>query len=410
MSRSFGVINQPVGNWTQMSDAPPGASARPVGQGGGMTGDDGYLYALRGNRTDEAMLYSIADNIWFALTDLPASPVGRKVGKGGALVTDGYGRLFATRGYKTFEFYRYDPVTEWQRLRDVPTGTSGKQLKGGTGIAYGMVNDTGFVYLLKGSGTNEFYRYNTITDTWIELTGAPAGASGRAQYKDGSALCSQNESIVFCLKAKYNEVFRFNTRALSWLPGQSLLPVSGSGGTNKKVKAGGSLAWGPGLLTALKGGNTCEFWHLDRADSVWREYPAVPRGVSGKKIKDGAGLVWAAGDAYVLKGTKTRELWRFRLNAADGQAGEPQGGFRAAIRVFPNPVNTELCVNLGGFAPGRVREMALYDVGGRLVRTVKLKAGVREVRLGLEGLVAGTYFVVASGGNHTAGCKVVITR
>jgi hypothetical protein len=338
--------------------------------------------------------------------------MGKPVGKGGAITTDGNGRLYVARGNKTFDFHRYDPVIGWVKLPDVPLGASGKSLRGGTGIAHAVVNDTGYVYLLKGTSTPEFFRYNTVRDSWEQLTDAPAGLSGKTKYKDGSALARRGDSLVLCLKCKYNEVFHYNTRTSTWVSGQLTIPAAGSGG-NKKVKAGGSLAWGNSLLVAVKGGNSTEFWRLDGADSVWREYPQVPRGPSGRRVKDGAGLQYNGGNYYLLKGAKSVELWRFHPNVGGGTqtlelAGAPAPACR--LLVLPNPVNNRALVRLAGIKLDRPVVFRLFDAAGRTVFVVKAEPAAPHVLLRTDGLAPGVYFVKAESGPTTAGSKLVVSR
>ena len=45
------------------------------------------------------------------------------------------------------------------------------------------VEGTMYIYLLKGSNTFEYYRYNTSTKVWETLTNAQGGASGKAFKK-----------------------------------------------------------------------------------------------------------------------------------------------------------------------------------------------------------------------------------
>jgi hypothetical protein len=93
-------------------------------------------------------------------------------------------------------------------LADVPTG-GGKTVKEGAGAAGVTVNDTGYVYLLKGSGTDEFCCYNTLTNAWETKASAPYGASGKP-FKHGSCLAGTRADRLYALKGSYNEFFGRN--------------------------------------------------------------------------------------------------------------------------------------------------------------------------------------------------------
>ncbi|MBN2536717.1 hypothetical protein JXB37_00405, partial [candidate division WOR-3 bacterium] len=249
MRFQFGVVNQPVGYWTSLCDVPTTPSGKQVYYGGGLAATDTALFCLKGNKTYDVYSYSIQGNSWRTLESLPHGLSARPVSKGGRLASDPYGRLYAVKGNRTFEFYGYDPVLGWQQLADIPPGARGKSPKGGTGLEYVETGDTGYVYLLKGSNLDEFFRYNILTDSWQGLPAAPAGLSGKSKYNKGSSLTWDGDSILYCLKGKYNEVFAFDVRAGSWIGGQLPdVPLYGSTGRKKKVKQGGDIEWAGGFL------------------------------------------------------------------------------------------------------------------------------------------------------------------
>jgi hypothetical protein len=410
----FGVVNEAIGQWTQLADVPAGVGGRPTSKGGCVSADARQVYVVKGNKTSDAFSYDIAAGTWTNLPQVPTGASGRTINKGAAITADGNGRVYLVKGYKTFEFYRYDPALGWTELTPIPAGPKGKAPCGGTAIAHAVVNDTGRVYLLKGTSTSEFFRYNTVTDSWEPLPDAPGGLSGKLKYKVGSSLAVQGDSLVYCLKGYYNEVFRFDPRSNLWLEGQTTVPFVGATGRKKKVKGGGGMVVGGGRLAVLKGGNTCEFWRLEGADSSWREYPELPRGLSGRRVKDGGGLTYSGDAYYATKGAKTNELWRFTLYGGDEQIQARRLSGASAhqhMTLWPNPLpqGAVLQVQLGGQvsqvsvsvvdAAGRVRQslQGSSDRGGRL--SVPLRA-----------LEPGVYFVLADDGRGTSRAKLLICR
>ena len=411
LSLEFAVINQPSGEWQRMADLPSMPSGRPVNKGGALTSDNMSLYALKGNKTNEVYSYDIGTGRWRQLPNLPDNASQRAVAAGSALATDGSGRLYVARGNKTSEFYRYDSMLGWEQLADVPPGSSRKTLKGGTGMEFAISDDTGYVYLLKGSSTAEFYRYNTVHDSWEALSDAPAGTSAKAKYADGSGLAYDRVQTVSCLKAKYNEVFEFDLSSLSWQAGQQNVPLLNSLGKRKKVKKGGAAAWADGMLTVLKGGNTAEFWHLDGTDSTWREFPSVPPGDQGRKVKDGGGLEFVQGSYYVLKGAKTCELWRFTPAAGDGPT-LPTGLFAAPVRrlvAAPNPARDRVYIAFGLVSKLPCMN-ALYDGAGRLCRLQEVPSGQGGFWLTTAGLPPGVYLLTTNDACSRASTKLVLTE
>ena len=81
----------------------------------------------------------------------------KAVKKGSSLAFGTDGRVYATKGNNTLDFWQYNPTTQvWTQKADVPTGA--KNCREGVSMASVTVSDTDYVYLLKGSGTFEFYR------------------------------------------------------------------------------------------------------------------------------------------------------------------------------------------------------------------------------------------------------------
>ncbi len=401
----FGVANLPAGEWTRMQDVPGGASGRVVSKGGSLAGNGSELFALKGNKTREVFRFDPGVGRWFALPDLPPGPSVRPVSAGGALCAGGHGLVYVVRGNKTNDLLRYDSTVGWAELASVPAGPRNKTLKGGTGMDFAVLNDTGYVYLLKGAGTAEFYRYNVVGDTWEALPDAPAGTSGKSKYKDGSAIAVGSDSILYCLKANYNEVFSFDLRTGTWRSDQTNIPFHGASGRKKKVKKGGAIAWGHGLLTAIKGGGTLEFWKLDGADSTWRELPPVPPGDMNRKVNDGAGLDYLGGSFYVLKGGKTAEFWRFTPSALDGPMSSHSLPFsgRHSLSVISSSVRALSAADLS-LLPGL--RAAVFDMSGRVV--ARLADG--QCRLLSGGELAPGVYVVWTPSSSTQSRKFVLVR
>ncbi len=402
----FGVANLPAGEWVRMQDIPGGQSGRPVSKGGALASNGSELFALKGNKTREVFCFDLASGRWSALPDLPTGASVRPVSAGGALCAGGHGLLYVVRGNKTNDFFRYDSTVGWTELASVPTGPRGMMLKGGTGMDFTVLNDTGYVYLLKGSGTAEFYRYNVVRDTWEALPDAPAGTSGKSKYKDGSAITIASDGILYCLKANYNEVFSFDLRRGSWRSGQTVVPFYSSSGRKKKVKKGGAIDWGGGLLTAIKGGGTFEFWKLDGADSVWRELPPVPPGDMNRKVNDGAGLEYSNGSFYLLKGGKTTEFWRFTHSALDdaNTSSSLPKSVQTNASAFPNPARAVPAASLG-LVPGVMA--SVVDISGRVV--IPMVSGSCQSLSG-KGLAPGVYVLLTGNHRGDANRKLVVVR
>jgi hypothetical protein len=395
-SLRFGVINTPVGEWHQETDVPAQPSGAAVAAGGGLASDDRTLYALKGNKTYEVFAFDVGARTWSLLPPLPEGPDRRPVHKGSAVAADGLGCVYVLKGNRTYEFYRYDPAVGWSQLAGLPPGLKNRPAKYGVGLAHAVVNDTGYLYALRGSAGSEFHRYNTFRDSWESLPSAPAGTSGRAKYKDGSGLTAAGDSIIFCVKGGLNEVFRFDAPAGTWREDQLDLPASGSAGARKKVKAGAGVAWADGKLAMTRGGGTCEFWRLDAADSVWREYLPVPLGGARRRVKDGGGLAFVGGEYFVLKGGKCSELWCFAVGSGDGPASTlPVVAQCEATQlvVVPSVLSGTGHVTALVACSDRASVVYVVDVVGRIRSRTVLAPGSGTVEVEAAALEPGQYFV-----------------
>ncbi|MEO0074257.1 MAG: hypothetical protein ABIK43_06340, partial [candidate division WOR-3 bacterium] len=319
--RSFRVI--PAGmswprGWVEVEAIPAQPSGRAVKDGGWLAVDPStdIIYCGKGYKTGDFYSRPVLGHNWAALTPIPNGTEAKPPYKGAQGVCDGNGSVYATKGNNTVGFWRYDIATmSWSQLASVPLGASGKKVKGGTDMVYVVENDTGYVYLLKGYKT-DFFRFNTVTNTWDTLLPeAPVGSKGR--WDKGSFLVYDGTGTIYAHKAKYHELWSFDLATHTWatvpLPG---MPLVGRLGKSKKSKDGGCGAWYDGSIYALKGGNTQEFWRFSTGIGLWTELETIPSyGSTGKRkrVKAGGDIVYSTYAFWALKGNKTLEFWRYGL-------------------------------------------------------------------------------------------------
>jgi hypothetical protein len=426
--------------WSVLPDVPRGPRNKAVKQGACLASlegsDAGYIYALKGNSTCEFYRFDIQSGNWQAKESIPAfgrSGKKKTVSKG-ANLTSAAGRIYAAKGNGTVEWWQYDPALSgsqtypWSQKADIPLGV--KSVKEGSGSAMVRVGETTYVYSLKGSGTAEFYRYNTLSDAWQTMANAPGGASGK-NFKNGSCIAASDDgAMVYALKGSYNEFFAYDAAANTWAV-RSGMPLTGSSGKKKKVKDGAGLAYHDSVNYALKGGGTFEFWSYTVGTDAWRQLEDVPMG-GGKPVKAGGAIVLAeTGPAlYVLKGNKTTEFYKYGLPAygqqpmasgpANTQSLTPVGSLQPAVRLRFRP-----SVLVGGsssairidftLATATAYTLKLYDVTGKLVRTLRDEhgvAGAHVVGVGPvnaeDGLPGGIYLLELACGAGRCTQKLVI--
>ncbi|MEO0108876.1 MAG: T9SS type A sorting domain-containing protein, partial [candidate division WOR-3 bacterium] len=397
LSQPFLVSGQVAAGWFAKTNVPTNPRGKTVKDGGALAYGDDFVYALRGNGTCDFMRYSPASNAWEVRESLPAvgsSGRVKTVKKGGALA---YGNgVYAVKGNNSLEFWFHDPVTgHWTQRADVLAGS--RTIKEGAGLAAVTSGGSTQVYLLKGSGTTEFMRYNVAGGQWEMMAQAPTGISGKP-YKTGSCIAWDGDNRIYCLKGTQNEFYAYDIAANSWQTLASL-PLTGSAG-RKKAKDGAALTWLPGRVYCLKGANTQEFWCYEPAGTGWTEKEAMPLGQSGKRVKNGGALTATEDLIYAFKGNSTLEFWMYQPAVFNGPLPTSSGGMSrsasikrevVALRAVPNPCPGWTLVSYTLPFPGSYR-LKLYDING--VPVAELAAGRRA---------AGTYLLPAALGSLSRG-------
>ncbi|MEO0068473.1 MAG: kelch repeat-containing protein [candidate division WOR-3 bacterium] len=417
---------------TELPPYPPGwMEMRPVpgavkdGAWLAMNTDNGLLYGARGNKSGDFYVYDpTLDSLgrWTSLATWPLGSEAKPPAKGAAgCYGDGY--IYAVKGNNTPGFWRYSIADNaWQQLENVPLGTSGRHPKGGTDMVYVVQDGIGYVYLLKGYA-QDFFRFNTSTMTWQQLPDAPAGA--KPKWDKGSWLVYDGDNLIYAHKAKYHELWTFNLTTMQWstaplqgMPYQSLLT-----GKTKKSKDGGSAAYYNGYIYALKGGNTCAFYRYSIPLAAWSELPPMPEfGSTGRKkmVKQG-GDIAAYGEYqmfFAFKGGKTAEFWRYVDTAPalfasqperSGVMGEKVVAERFGFSVVPNPVVKGYgLLSYSVPQPGEAK-LTVFDVTGReVLETGFVASGTGTRSLDLRQLAAGVYLVRFEAAGASASQKLIV--
>jgi hypothetical protein len=436
---SFRVGSLGPALWNRMTDLPTGGKGKNAKDGACLAAatesgsDTTYVYAFKGNNTFEFYRYNTVTNAWITRESIPAfNRLMKKKGvkKGASLVQSGNGRLYATKGSGTYDWWEFVPASGgqgagvWVQRYDVPAGT--RKVKEGVGAAAVTEGGVEYVYLLKGSGTWEFYRYRTDTDVWdTSLPLAPSGASGKT-FKNGSCLTYDGGDTIYALKGSYNELFAYSISARVWMTRETLPRICPPGTAKKKVKDGAGIAAVGRSVYALKGGNTNEFWRYARDDRRWS--PAEQMPAVTKKVKGGGALTYAPGALalYAFRGNNTREFWSYGPLAADGLRSmancQPKGVLcnssfvtrSSSLSVTPNPFTSSLNPLISYSLPkaGNV-SLKLYDISGKLV--ARLAGGhhaagaySRQFTAGSSQLAAGVYLLKYEAGEYRATEKVII--
>jgi hypothetical protein len=403
--------------WIARALVPSGVSGKNVKDGGCLahmshTSDTSYVFALKGNNKTEFYQFNTAANAWAVKTDIPLiGSSGKKKGvKKGACITEANGKLYAAKGNNTLEFYQYDAGSgQWTEKTDVPAGA--KNVKEGAGAATATVGDTTYVYFLRGSGTTDFFRYNSATGAWQTMASAPAGVSGKP-FKNGSSIACDGAGTIYCIKGSYNELFAYSISANTWSTRTSL-PFTGSSGRKKKVKDGAGLAVCGSNAWCLKGGNTLEFWRYATLADNWTQMTDMPAG-GGRRVKGGGALVTAGNVLYALKGNNTLEFYEYGPSILADRPRPPAPALQTAasgslpaasdLIALPNPLSGPFTLLLSPSVRARMT-LTIYNTLGQVAWTRNANPGVLSVPLLPPGIY--TLRITTPSGTRTQRLTVV---
>ena len=424
------LTGQPPGSWLELSKPIPGL--KPVKDGGCLeTMQDTLLFLAKGNKTSDFYCYNTNQDTWLKKTDVPLNINGKFVKKGAKMAGDNEHYIYLVKGNNTLEFFRYDLTKDsWRSMPNVPLG-GGKKIKDGAAMTFCKKDDEPFIYLLKGSKTREFYRYNALADSWERMSDAPPGIK-KPGFKKGSDITYDSENqIIYCLKDGTNEMFMYDVIGDTWfskkLSSMPLMhPILGK---KKKVKAGGALCLlSPDKIYALKGGNTCEFWlfkPLDNDSGRWiglNLLPEIGADFKKKRVKDGGDLVAAAyHDQAVLlgmKGNKTDKIWKWSdslvlfspiAKTSTNSVGVTEHYILPQFRLKPNPISE---IALIEFTLPKITNVTvnLYNVIGQNVYELKTSKQNGTIALKTKNIPAGVYLLKFQADKFRVTRKIIISH
>ena len=158
-------------------------------------GSNDYIFTMKGSKTNEFYLYDIAANTWAPTPTKPTAGTSTKVGykKGSCLVYDGSQYVYILKGTYS-DMFRYsvasDSFVELKRFDyKAFINRLGKKKKVGEGSGMVFYNDN--LYIMKGGNTTEFWRYEIVGDTYVQMDSLydiPLGPTGKKKVKAGGAL------------------------------------------------------------------------------------------------------------------------------------------------------------------------------------------------------------------------------
>jgi hypothetical protein len=379
---SFTVVNQ--FGWSAMEPLPSGLA---VNRGAGIAGNEEDFYVVKGKNAPELYFYGAALEQPEVVGVVPQGD--GKIGPGTSIAYSS-DQLYVLKGNRSFGFYEFDPdALVWQRLPDLPDGTSERAPKAGAAVSA----TSALVFVLKGNRTNEFYSFSMATGTWQTLASMP----GEALVREGSALCN-NGTRIFAFKGGCTEFYTYDIATDIW---QRLADLPA------KARAGSCLASLGGHVYATCGSGTA-FYGYDIATNSWAALDNIPLDPDRKKVAAGASMSTLDGAILLLKGRNSKAVYLYQPDEnAFGRAPEVpsiETAISVATRVSmitPNPVS-----GIARITVPEQAEVRLYAADGRLVRTLAVNGP--SVEFNATGIANGVYVLKVFAAGETTTRQLVI--
>lgn len=282
-----------TGAWTTLV-SPPGNGA-----GASLEYQSGFFYTMRGgNRW--MYKYEIATQIWTRLAD---APIDTYYDTNSALV-DGYIYTTLRMNGTTFGLYRFNIAgNTWDTLATPPYEP----------IYNGVVHVSGEnkLYVFRGNGSYDFWKYNIGTNSYDGLPELPAGVG------TGADLLYYNGSLYGQRGSNTTTMYQYTVATSTWSTKATAIPFAFNNYTRGTV-AGANLYY-------FRGSNTLDFYSYAPGSDAWTKLADPPAAVS-----DGGTLVYpGSGDfIYATRGNWNGAFWRYSISGnswSDPLVADPTG-------------------------------------------------------------------------------------
>lgn len=206
-----------------------------------------YIYALKGNSDDSFYRYDTSGNTWdsMANTDFgsPTTQPNNNVYIGGDLAFDGDNTLYAIQGNQNSGFASYSISDDsWTVLGNLPVLPYN-----GSQIAYD--SETNAIYYISGWSNPFMYKYSISSQTWTKLPDAPAA------FGNGSSLRNV-DGVLYVIRGNGTSFWRFNIEKNSWkVPNYGLFGPEFRGTDYRPFGYGAQIVKGDGNHYYLTRGN-----------------------------------------------------------------------------------------------------------------------------------------------------------
>ncbi len=336
---------------------------KPYSDGNGDHCAQGCLYTLRGNNNREFFRYDIAERQWYydSPTDLTIPSALGGVGYGSSFAYDSTnGNLYLLHGNQTAYFSKYDVSAEdWDDNASDTPEAPGAVYYGGA-----MIYLDGYIYALKGYAVPDMWRFKVDDpggSAWESIS-TPAATGNTAEnghmvLVDVDSKCGGDAPCLYVLRGSNTNTFwRYDIDIKTWVTDLSTTNL----GT---LRYGSSMCWdGDNTLYVLRGNNSYSFYSYSISGNAWTALTNIPSDHNGpndyptgaQTVYYGGGITCVGSTVYAMKGSSSANGSNHFFKYSDGNWTHltvlPQRAFTGArlIGVSYDALHPEYCADNNG--------------------------------------------------------------
>ncbi len=276
-----------------------------------------YLYAWEGtpssgpdngvySRYSHMVRYDVSANVWELLEASPTNLVSTP-SEGSMQFDPDSGLAYVFRGSGTYDLWKFDPsVSQWVGPSIINNGLNSTIGTGSDLIWNRKTGSDSSLYLVRGNGQAQFYRFDVSTNTWTSLANFPATLSTalKGTYADGYVYFFRPGGSTS------PNFYRYSVVSNTWSADFELASLPST------VSDGGTLAYNPsdGYIYAFRGSSSSLFYRYDIAANTWTALSGVSApnlGMSSYGVNVGASLVSDGTDLYATVGNGEKTFLRY---------------------------------------------------------------------------------------------------
>ena len=304
--------------WSQLEDVPSNVGNASITDAqGGLTYDTNVLYAVSGKgvtgtaTTGRGTIWRFPltgnnINTWPYRTFAPASMTGSGAGQSLAYPASG-NFLYYLAGNGTQDFFKFSILNDswipWTRPvldgTNLISQTTPSAITEGTGNAIVQVGD--LFYVAPGNNSVNFLQFNQATNKWKQLTDLPIGATS------GFRMVEADSNTIYAIYSTYT--LKYNISQDTWQAGFPL-SVTTTGEIYSQAGAnqgnGNSITEVNGKLYIIPANNSTSIQEFDPTYNTWTTLSAAPAG-----FNSGASLATVGTDIYALQGANSLAFYKF---------------------------------------------------------------------------------------------------